>query len=169
MSTRSRRPSTVACVAPANGPSAAIAFSTVGWREAPIAHPSQLSIARLASWRTRSGRAQPSATKRARAKVGSETTIACGKREFAEDGALGLFYTLAPPKPANRRPVRAEIARYSPMSATREPTLAAQTELARAFDARLLANRLRAACRGDVLFDVASRGRYATDASIYQI
>jgi FAD/FMN-containing dehydrogenase/Fe-S oxidoreductase len=32
-----------------------------------------------------------------------------------------------------------------------------------------LANRLREALRGDVLFDAASRGRYATDASIYQI
>ena len=30
-------------------------------------------------------------------------------------------------------------------------------------------NALRAECRGDVLFDAASRGRYATDASIYQI
>ena len=32
-----------------------------------------------------------------------------------------------------------------------------------------LANRLREAIRGDVLFDAASRGRYSTDASIYQI
>ncbi len=32
-----------------------------------------------------------------------------------------------------------------------------------------LARRLRAELRGDVLFDAASRGRYATDASIYQI
>ncbi|WP_133646555.1 FAD-binding and (Fe-S)-binding domain-containing protein [Paraburkholderia flava] len=32
-----------------------------------------------------------------------------------------------------------------------------------------LASRLRSALRGDVLFDAASRGRYATDASIYQI
>ncbi|HXF65231.1 MAG TPA: FAD-linked oxidase C-terminal domain-containing protein [Burkholderiales bacterium] len=32
-----------------------------------------------------------------------------------------------------------------------------------------LANRLRRAVRGAVLFDPASRGRYATDASIYQI
>ncbi len=29
--------------------------------------------------------------------------------------------------------------------------------------------RLSSECRGDVLFDIASRGRYATDASIYQI
>jgi FAD/FMN-containing dehydrogenase/Fe-S oxidoreductase len=40
---------------------------------------------------------------------------------------------------------------------------------AQASDAALLARRLRQACRGDVLFDVASRGRYATDASIYQV
>jgi hypothetical protein len=32
-----------------------------------------------------------------------------------------------------------------------------------------LARRLRADTRGEVLFDAASRGRYATDASIYQI
>ncbi|BCF91933.1 FAD-binding and (Fe-S)-binding domain-containing protein [Paraburkholderia largidicola] len=32
-----------------------------------------------------------------------------------------------------------------------------------------LANRLRKELRGDVLFDAASRGRYSTDASIYQI
>jgi FAD/FMN-containing dehydrogenase len=40
------------------------------------------------------------------------------------------------------------------------------------FSARMatpLARRLRDALRGDVLFDAASRGRYATDASIYQI
>jgi FAD/FMN-containing dehydrogenase len=35
--------------------------------------------------------------------------------------------------------------------------------------ADLLARRLRAETRGEVLFDAASRGRYATDASIYQI
>jgi FAD/FMN-containing dehydrogenase len=32
-----------------------------------------------------------------------------------------------------------------------------------------LARRLRAVVEGDVLFDAASRGRYATDASIYQV
>ena len=32
-----------------------------------------------------------------------------------------------------------------------------------------LARRLRDAVRGDVYFDAASRGRYSTDASIYQI
>jgi FAD/FMN-containing dehydrogenase/Fe-S oxidoreductase len=41
--------------------------------------------------------------------------------------------------------------------------------LERALDASRLARRLREACRGEVLFDVASRGRYATDASIYQV
>src|SRR6201991_896464 len=32
-----------------------------------------------------------------------------------------------------------------------------------------LAERLRRECQGDVLFDAFSRGRYSTDASIYQI
>ena len=32
-----------------------------------------------------------------------------------------------------------------------------------------LAARLRREVRGEVLFDTASRGRYSTDASIYQI
>ncbi|MDQ6924581.1 MAG: FAD-binding oxidoreductase, partial [Pseudomonadota bacterium] len=32
-----------------------------------------------------------------------------------------------------------------------------------------LVRRLSAECRGDVLFDIGSRGRYSTDASIYQI
>jgi FAD/FMN-containing dehydrogenase/Fe-S oxidoreductase len=36
-------------------------------------------------------------------------------------------------------------------------------------DDRGIGKRLRAALRGDVLFDRASRGRYATDASIYQV
>ncbi|MFO1310793.1 MAG: FAD-linked oxidase C-terminal domain-containing protein [Burkholderiales bacterium] len=36
-------------------------------------------------------------------------------------------------------------------------------------EAGALARRLRAAVQGDVLFDRASRGRYATDASIYQV
>ncbi len=35
--------------------------------------------------------------------------------------------------------------------------------------AEALARRLRAETEGEVLFDIASRGRYATDASIYQI
>ena len=37
------------------------------------------------------------------------------------------------------------------------------------FERSRLAQRLRRVVRGDVLFDAASRGRYATDASIYQI
>src|SRR5690606_38635226 len=36
-------------------------------------------------------------------------------------------------------------------------------------DRSTLARRLRREIRGEVLFDAASRGRYATDASIYQI
>ena len=43
------------------------------------------------------------------------------------------------------------------------------SRLKRALDASALARRLRAECRGEVMFDAASRGRYATDASIYQI
>ena len=36
-------------------------------------------------------------------------------------------------------------------------------------EARELARRLARETEGEVLFDAASRGRYATDASIYQI
>ncbi len=36
-------------------------------------------------------------------------------------------------------------------------------------DRSKLAQRLRRELQGEVLFDAASRGRYATDASIYQI
>ncbi len=36
-------------------------------------------------------------------------------------------------------------------------------------DAALLAQRLRTETQGEVMFDAAARGRYATDASIYQI
>ena len=36
-------------------------------------------------------------------------------------------------------------------------------------DSHALQRRLRAETRGEVMFDLASRGRYATDASIYQI
>ena len=32
-----------------------------------------------------------------------------------------------------------------------------------------LAQRLRRVLKGEVLFDAASRGRYSTDASIYQV
>ena len=41
--------------------------------------------------------------------------------------------------------------------------------LKRSAAASTLRQRLSTACRGDVLFDAASRGRYSTDASIYQI
>ncbi|MEO8738252.1 MAG: FAD-linked oxidase C-terminal domain-containing protein [Casimicrobiaceae bacterium] len=41
--------------------------------------------------------------------------------------------------------------------------------LARAAAASPLRAQLAAQCRGEVLFDAASRGRYSTDASIYQI
>ena len=36
-------------------------------------------------------------------------------------------------------------------------------------DRSALAERLKREVRGEVLFDAASRGRYSTDASIYQI
>lgn len=51
----------------------------------------------------------------------------------------------------------------SPSSPVRGTTLPADEVRA------ALARRLRAETRGEVLFDTASRGRYATDASIYQI
>ncbi|HET9763215.1 MAG TPA: FAD-binding and (Fe-S)-binding domain-containing protein [Casimicrobiaceae bacterium] len=47
--------------------------------------------------------------------------------------------------------------------------MTAKARPAPAFDAARLERRLREDCRGDVLFDAASRGRYATDASIYQV
>jgi FAD/FMN-containing dehydrogenase/Fe-S oxidoreductase len=55
------------------------------------------------------------------------------------------------------------------MNAPIEQPLVMDRRLRRAADTSRLAQRLRAECRGDVLFDAASRGRYATDASIYQI
>ena len=55
------------------------------------------------------------------------------------------------------------------MSASVEQKVRVDSRLERALDASVLARRLRAECRGEVLFDRASRGRYATDASIYQI
>ncbi len=55
------------------------------------------------------------------------------------------------------------------MNAPIERPVVLDRRLQRAADASQLARRLRAECRGDVLFDAASRGRYATDASIYQI
>src|SRR5438477_6772694 len=55
------------------------------------------------------------------------------------------------------------------MNAPIERPIVMDRRLQRAADGSRLAQRLRAECRGDVLFDAASRGRYATDASIYQI
>ena len=55
------------------------------------------------------------------------------------------------------------------MNSAPEQPVAIDGRLKRAVDSSLLARRLRAECRGDVLFDAGSRGRYATDASIYQI
>ena len=55
------------------------------------------------------------------------------------------------------------------MNAPIERPVVMDRRLQQAADASRLAQRLRAECRGDVLFDAASRGRYATDASIYQI
>ena len=92
-----------------------------------------------------------------------------GSANLRKMALWAYFIRLRPPNAPTASRFAQKFAKHSPMNAPREPTLAAQTELARAFDATLLARRLRAACRGDVLFDVASRGRYATDASIYQI
>jgi FAD/FMN-containing dehydrogenase len=55
------------------------------------------------------------------------------------------------------------------MNSTPAQPIAIDGRLKRAVDSSLLARRLSEACRGEVLFDAASRGRYATDASIYQI
>ncbi|MEP6997081.1 MAG: FAD-linked oxidase C-terminal domain-containing protein [Betaproteobacteria bacterium] len=55
------------------------------------------------------------------------------------------------------------------MNSALERPIAIDGRLKRAVDSSLLAQRLSAECRGDILFDAASRGRYATDASIYQI
>jgi FAD/FMN-containing dehydrogenase/Fe-S oxidoreductase len=55
------------------------------------------------------------------------------------------------------------------MNSALERPVAIDGRLKRAVDSSLLVRRLSEACRGDVLFDAASRGRYATDASIYQI
>ncbi len=49
-----------------------------------------------------------------------------------------------------------------------EPALRAAPASAR-FERSRLAQRLRRVLRGDVLFDAASRARYSTDASIYQV
>jgi FAD/FMN-containing dehydrogenase/Fe-S oxidoreductase len=55
------------------------------------------------------------------------------------------------------------------MNAPVEHTIALDARLARAAAASPLRAALARACRGEVLFDAASRGRYATDASIYQV
>jgi FAD/FMN-containing dehydrogenase/Fe-S oxidoreductase len=55
------------------------------------------------------------------------------------------------------------------MNAPIDQSVVLDRRLRQAVEASRLAQRLRAECRGDVLFDAASRGRYATDASIYQI
>ena len=49
MSTRSPRPRIVACAAGASSRTAASAASTVAWRDAPIAQPTQFSSVRSAS------------------------------------------------------------------------------------------------------------------------
>src|SRR5690606_19831375 len=66
---------------------------------------------------------------------------------------------------------RREEARGSVMSSAsvRHHASAAGTTLPPSDACETLARRLRAETRGEVLFDAASRGRYATDASIYQI
>ena len=61
-----------------------------------------------------------------------------------------------------------------PLSVTRDNAQAAANTIARQAgdagpDAADLARRLAQETEGEVLFDAASRGRYATDASIYQI
>ena len=55
------------------------------------------------------------------------------------------------------------------MTALHQRPISMSPRIRRAIDASRLAARLREECRGDVLFDVGSRGRYSTDASIYQI
>jgi len=55
------------------------------------------------------------------------------------------------------------------MNAPEAQTIRIDRRLERAGIASQLRQRLSTACRGDILFDAASRGRYATDASIYQI
>jgi hypothetical protein len=58
-----------------------------------------------------------------------------------------------------------------PLSVTRDNAAAAVGSVARSagVDAADLARLLTRHTQGEVLFDTASRGRYATDASIYQI
>src|SRR5262249_4540861 len=131
---------------------------------------SQLRIARFASWRTCAGRRAGSAatTKRASAAVGPGLMA---KTRICGPARSGPFYTpcaLAGPRAVSRR-TTAPAPHHQRRATTPAPALPAPTALARAIDVSLLARRLREACHGDVLFDIASRGRYATDASIYQI
>jgi hypothetical protein len=76
-----------------------------------------------------------------------------------EPGALGSSHA---------RTVQRRHAQGRPVSAALRPV-----HLDSRLDARVeaadLARDLRTHAQGDVLFDAASRGRYATDASIYQI
>jgi hypothetical protein len=44
-----------------------------------------------------------------------------------------------------------------------------QGRIGQAIARQPLVSRLRSELQGEVLFDAASRGRYATDASIYQV
>jgi len=55
------------------------------------------------------------------------------------------------------------------MNAPLEHPVQLDPRFARAAAASALRAQLVAQCRGDVLFDTASRGRYSTDASVYQI
>src|SRR2546427_699847 len=77
-------------------------------------------------------------------------------------GASAYCIQVTPPR-------RFRTCRRTRVSSPVEHTVRVDSQLARALDANKLARRLRAECRGDVLFDRAARGRYATDASIYQV
>src|SRR5438132_2103535 len=77
-------------------------------------------------------------------------------------GASAYCIQVTPPR-------RFRTCRRTRVSSPVEHTVRMDSRLARALDATNLARRLRAECRGDVLFDRAARGRYATDASIYQV
>src|SRR5438034_8892096 len=77
-------------------------------------------------------------------------------------GASAYCIQVTPPR-------RFRTYRRTRVSSPVEHPVRMDSRLARALDATNLARRLRAECRGDVLFDRAARGRYATDASIYQV
>ncbi len=55
------------------------------------------------------------------------------------------------------------------MSSSAQQRITGDSRVERALRSSQLGQRLVSACRGDVLFDAASRGRYSTDASIYQV